>query len=254
MDDPNATVEEHPTPAFDVRSLAAERTLILAACGFALLIVKVIRVSHLNPRTAHGLIEDVGPVSVILGSVVGDFPGIMFIISALALWWVLGSFAILRKFTPGHVGAASVLLFALLLLPWPYLLALGIVGAVRWIRSNKAPHKIGQRPRHYYVLIGVAALLIIADSDVWFPPETFELEDGDSFVGYALQEPPNSAGWIIILTDEERMIIRHRQNEVTERLPCRHKQEDEELANFPSLLQIAIREDADLPEPLCETG
>jgi hypothetical protein len=47
------------------------------------------------------------------------------------------------------------------------------------------------------------------------------------------------------------VIVRHRQDEITERLPCRHIEEDEELAGFPSLLQLAIREDASLPEPLC---
>jgi hypothetical protein len=55
----------------------------------------------------------------------------------------------------------------------------------------------------------------------------------------------------VILTDDTRVIVRHRQDEITDRLPCRHIEEDEELAGFPSLLQLAIREDASLPEPLC---
>ena len=236
-----------------VKELALERTtLFLAAFGFALLVIKVVRVSHLNPRTAHGLIEDVGPVSVVLGSLVGHFPVILFIITVLSLWWALGSFALLRTFTPSHAGVATVLLFALLLLPWPYLIGLAVVGIARWIRARSAPHKVGRRSRHYYLLVGAFAVLLLADSDVWFPPETFEMADGTSFVGYALSEPPNSAGWIVILTDDERMIVRHRQNEVDARLPCRHIEEDQEFDNFPSLLQLAIREDARLPEPLCE--
>lgn len=250
------TGEERPEStnrAEKVKELALERTgLFLAVFGFALLIVKVVRVSHLNPRTAHGLVEDVGPVSVVLGTLVGHFPVILFIISVLSLWWGLGSFALLRTFTATHASVGTILLFALLLLPWPYLVGLAVAGAIRWLRAKTAPHKIGQRSRHYYLLAGAFAILLLADSDVWFPPETFEMVDGTSFVGYALSEPPNSAGWMVILTDEERMIVRHRQNEVDARLPCRHIEEDREFDNFPSLFQLAIREDAQLPEPLCE--
>lgn len=245
-------VEEGRGPAFDFRSLAAERGLIVAAFGFALLIVKVSRVSHLNLRTSHGLIEDVGPMSVLLGTLVGHFPWIMFIISALVLWWAVGSFAVLRTFTTAHAVVATLLLLALLLLPWPYLIALAVVAAVRWIRSKSAPHKVGQRSGHYYFLAAAVSILLIADSDVWFPAEVFHLEEGDPFVGYALQEPPNSDGWLVILTDDTRAIVRHRQTEIVERLPCRHIEEDEELTGYPSLLQLVIREDASLPEPLCD--
>lgn len=243
--------EEPRGSAFDVKSLAAERGLIIAAFGFALLIVKVSRVSHLNLRTSHGLIEGVGPMSVALGILVGHFPLIMFTISALVLWWAVGSFAVLRTFTTGHAVVATLLLLALLLLPWPYLIVLAMVAGIRWIRSRNTPHRVGRRSRHYYFLVAAVAILLIADSDLWFPAEVFQLENGDSFVGYAIQEPPNSAGWVVILTDDTRVIVRHRQDEIVDRLPCRHIEEDVELTGFPSLLQLAIREDASLPEPLC---
>lgn len=254
MEDGRTQTENHGRARDErLKDLALERSgWFLAAFGFLLLVIKVVRVSHLNPRTAHGLIEDVGPVSVVLGSLVGHFPVIMCIISLLVLWWALGSIAQLRTFTPAHAAAMTVLLFALLLLPWPYLIVLFLTGLVRGALIKLAPQKIGKRHRHYYVLVGALAILLLADSDVWFPPETFVMNDGTSFVGYALREPPNSAGWIVILTDDERMIIRHRQDEVAERLPCRHIEEDREFDNLPSLFQLAIREDAQLPEPLCE--
>ena len=251
MTEAEAGTEEGSSRSLQLKELALERTgLFLAVFGFALLVVKVVRVSHLNPRTAHGLIEEVGPVSVVLGELVGHFPLILFIVSVLSLWWALGSLAAIKTFTPAHASVAGVIFFAVILLPWPYLIALGVVAVARWVHARAVPHRVGMRSRQYYLLAGAFAVLLLADSDVWLPAETFSLEDGTSVVGYALSE--QALGGVVVLTEEDRMIIRFLQDEIDDREPCRHSEHDAEFTNFPSLLQVAIHEEARLPEPPCE--
>ena len=227
---------------------ALEPTFVIAAFGFALLIVKVTRVSHLNVRTSHGLVEGVGPLSIVLGTVVGHLPAILFIVTLLAVWWGVGSFRAKGAFTSGHAIAAGAVFLGVLLLPWPYLVALSVVGGARWLRSRNAPHLIGTRTRHYYVLVGAVAVLLVVDAEVWLPSETFILQDGTQFVGYELAD---SAGWVAILTEAERMIVRVPEDDITGREPCRFHEADLELTNFPSVLQVAIGESVALPEPHC---
>jgi len=234
-----------------------ERTgLLLAGLGFALLAVKVTRVSHLNSATSLALLENAGPLDVVIGSFVAHLPLVIFVISAIVMWWVAGSFVSLRAASPGHLGAAGVLLFALLLLPWPFLLVLLVVGTFRFQRSRSIDAVVDtaaarRKRRGYIVLASAAAIVLIADSSMWLPPEILETSEG-SVVGYALSEPSNSGAWIVVLTDDTREIVHLRQNEVSERHACRLAGESRlELEGFPSLLQLALREGSDLPEPFC---
>lgn len=238
--------------------LVLERTgLLLAGLGFALLAVKVTRVSHLNAATSLALLESAGPLDVVIGSFVAHLPLVVFVISAIVLWWVAGSFVSLRAVNPGHMGAAGVLLFALLLLPWPFLLVLLVVGTFRFQRSRSIDAVVDtaaarRKRRGYIVLASVAAIVLIADSSMWLPPEILETGEG-TVVGYALSEPSNSGAWIVVLKHDTREIVHLRQSEVNERHACRLAGESRlELEGFPSLLQLALREDPDLPEPLCE--
>lgn len=233
-----------------ITQAALEPTFVLAALGLALLIVKVTRVSHLNVRTSHGLVEGVGPLSILLGTVVGHLPAILFIVTALATWWAVGSFGVRGNFMRGHAAAAGAAFLSLLLLPWPYLVALAVIGGVRWLRTRSTPHLVGTRGRTYYFLLGAVAVLLVIDAEVWLPAETFVTQDGNQFVGYELND---SAGWVAILTETERMIVRVPEDDITGREPCRFHEADLELTNFPSLLQLVTGESTALPEPHCAT-
>ena len=248
MSDSVAADQETTSKAKAFAQAALEPTVVIAAVGFALLIVKVTRVSHLNARTSHGLVEGVGPLSVILGTLVGHLPAILFIGSLLAIWWAVGTFVSSGEFSSGHALVAAVCTMAVLLLPWPYLVVLVVAGVFRWVRAQRAPHAVGARGRHYYSLVGVIAVLLVIDAEVWLPSETFTLDDGREMVGYELTD---SAGWMAMLTEEDRMIIRVQEEAVVQRDPCRLREADFELANFPSLLQLVTGEGAHLPEPLC---
>jgi hypothetical protein len=250
MTDRPDTEQETTTKAKAFAQAALEPTVVIAAVGFALLIVKVTRVSHLNARTSHGLVEGVGPLSVILGTLVGHLPAILFISCVLAIWWAVGTYVRLGDFTSGHALVAAVCTMAVLLLPWPYLIVLVVVGALRWVRSRGALHDVDPRGRHYYWLVGVVAVLLVIDAEVWLPSETFTLQDGNAFVGYELTD---SAGWVVLLTEADRMIIRVHEDDVVGRDPCRLREADYELANFPSLLQVVTGEGAQLPEPVCDS-
>ncbi len=196
-----------------------ERTgLVLAGLGFALLAVKVTRVSHLNSATSLALLESAGPLDVVIGSFVAHLPLVVFVISLTVTWWVAGSFVSLRAASAGHMGAAGVLLFALLLLPWPFLLVLLVVGTFRFQRSRSIDAVVDtaaarRKRRGYIVLASVAAIVLIADSSMWLPPEILETGEGP-VVGYALSEPSNSGAWIVVLKHDTREIVHLRQSDV----------------------------------------
>lgn len=230
--------------------IALERIGLFAAVfGFALLVVKITRVSHLNGRTSQALLSGVGPIEIVMGSLVAHFPLVLFTICLLLVWRTAGSLAIVRSVTPAHMAAASVLLFGVLLLPWPFLVVLVLAGIVRF---NRPSRRAGERRRtSYYVLLAAAATLLIVDSEVWLPPEVFTTEGQPQLVGYALQEAETSTGWVVVLTEEDRSVLRIREEDISSREPCHLGREHEELETFPSLLQILLRESSALPEPPC---
>ena len=246
-----APSESSSRTAVVAQTLMERLELFVLVFGFALLMLKVARVSHLNPRTSLGLIEGVGPLSVIFGSLVAHFPIILFIIAGLAVWWGVGSFVATRVFAMGHGVVVAILFFSVFLLPWPYNVTLAVVGVVRFFQSRAAPERVGRR-RQYYALVGALAILLITDSDVWLPPETFVVIGEAPFVGYELAEL-DSGGWVTVLRDEDRMILRVKEDAIEDRRPCRDQGEDFELANLPSLYQLAIGERSELPEPLCDS-
>ena len=233
-----------------IAQIAFERIgLFTAIFGFGLLVVKVARVSHLNGRTSQALITGVGPVEIILGSLVAHFPLILFTICLLLVWWATGSLATVRSVTPAHLAAAAVLMFGILLLPWPFLVVLVLAGVLRFYRPAK---QTGNRKRRgYYVFAAAAAMVLIVDSQVWLPPELFTIEGRPQLVGYALQEAETSTGWVELLTEEERSVIRIREEAISAREACHLEREHAELETFPSLLQIIIRESYALPEQPC---
>ena len=231
--------------------IAFERVGLFAAVfGFALLLIKIMRVSHLNSRTGHALISTVGPIEIILGALVTHFPTVLFIVAALVTWWATGSFASARKFTPGHVAAAGVVLFALILLPWPFVVALLVIGVVRFVMARSRPPTT-RRYSPYYVLIGAIAILLITDAQPWLAPERFQLKGEPEVLGYALEEAQNSIGWVVVLVEEDRSVIRLRQDSIAARHPCHEPGADVQLEHYASLFQVAIGESSELPEPEC---
>jgi len=243
------TTETTKSAAF--AQIAFERISLFAAVfGFALLLIKIMRVSHLNSRTGHSLLSTVGPIEIILGSLVTHFPLILFVVAVLVTWWIAGSFAALRTITPAHMGAAGVLLFAIILLPWPFVVAIFAVGALRFLYRRS--RETAERPRvGYYLVVGAIAVLLITDSEPWLSSEVIETSDDSEMVAYSLVEAENSTGWVVFLVDDDRSVIHVRQDTITRRTPCHLAEADRELEHFPSLYQLVIRESADLPEPEC---
>ncbi|MDQ4144633.1 MAG: hypothetical protein M3198_12995 [Actinomycetota bacterium] len=245
--------DEQPktTTGAALAQLAFERlSLFTAIFGFALLLVKIMRVSHLNSRSAHALVATVGPMEIILGTFVTHFPTILFVIALLLTWWAIGSFAAARTFSTAHVAAAATVLFALLLLPWPFVVALLAIGVFRWFHRRSHADAPARRTG-YYLVVGAVAVLLIADAEPWLPPERFAMKDGTEVLGYALAEAETSTGWMIILKDGDRSVVHVPEEEIAQRHPCHHESEHQELEDYGSLLQLVIGEETDLPEPPC---
>jgi hypothetical protein len=237
----------------DRRSLVQEAldhvAIVAAVTGFAVLLVKVTRVSHLNIRTSHALVATAGPLEIVLGELVNHFPRLLFVAGSLGLWWAIGSLKAGAGFTPTHAAVFVAAFFAILLMPWPLVVALALVASARLLR--RAPPHPPKNLRRYYVLVAVTAVLIVVDADVWLPAETFVTTDGASFVGYALREAESDEGWLVVLDHDDRIVLHLRLETVAEREPCRLPEEAAELETFPSLLQIAIGESSTLPEAVC---
>jgi hypothetical protein len=246
--------EPKSTKSAALAQIALERIGLFAAVfGFALLLIKIARVSHLNSRTSHALISTVGPIEIVLGTLVAHFPSILFVIALLVTWWAMGSFAVVRTVTPGHAAAAATVLFAMLLLPWPFAVALVVVGAVRFVHKSSRPTK-GRGHAGYYLVVGAVAVLLVTDAQPWLPPEVFSLKDGSEILGFALAEAETSTGWVVVLEQEERIVVRLREDSIKSREPCHLEEEHAELEQFPSLLQTVLGESTDLPEPACPTS
>jgi hypothetical protein len=245
--------EEEPksTTSAAFAQIAFERIGLFAAVfGFALLLVKVSRVSHLNSRTSHALLSTVGPIEIVLGTLVTHFPSILFVIALLVTWWAMGSFAAAHTVTPGHAAAAATVLFAMLLLPWPFAVVLVVIGAVRFVhRSSRPAEKRGRAG--YYLIVGAVAVLLVTDAEPWLPPEVFSLKDGSEILGYALAEAETNTGWTVVLEEGNRSVIRLPEESIASRNPCHLEDVHLELEQFASPLQLAIRESTDLPEPEC---
>ena len=250
--------DESPKTQSAAVAFALERSgVVLAALGFAMLVVKVSRVSHLNSRTSLGLLETAGPVEVVLGALLSQFTEILFTVCLLVTWWVAGAFGGPRKLHEGHLAAVAVLVVALLVMPWPLLAGVVVAGAIRYVTSSRRDSLSGEdlpaprrKIRGYYILATFIGVVLLADADVWLPPEAFEMDSGSVIVGYVLDEPSNAGAWVKVLTEEEREIVDLRQNEILERRSCRyHLRWDPE--EYASVFQLVVREGYDIPEPEC---
>lgn len=193
--------------------------------AFAFLLVRVIRVSSFDLPTAVGITKAGGLSTVIVGTVVSCLPQLM-----------IAAIAMIVAFGPNTTRLNMVVLILLglevLITPlfWATLYG-AFVAAIKLLnraidRDLDSQSRQPLRPfaptsllRRYgkVVFIGFPVFILLVRPEFWLPPEELSRSGDEPVVGYVLDD---TAGWITVLTDKERTLVRLKSDTIEGRRVC----------------------------------
>jgi hypothetical protein len=214
-----------------------------------IVVLRIARVSNFETTTARGILESLGLVQVVAGTLLPLVPTALFA-SALTL-----SVYAFRERTPlaraSRVVAPLVALICVVLLPWGIVVLLVaatvVVVAIEWrIARHRSRRLFTSFNLNWF--LGVAVLLIVGQlfvyGTMWLPAERIHRRDGPPTVGYVLD-----AGfvWTTVLVESDRTIRRFRTDALERRVVC---QLNRDIDGGESLLDLALGRRRD-PYPEC---
>lgn len=215
--DESAGLVNYPAIQWVSKNLGVVTVLV-----FMLGVVRLFFVSHFSTTTALALLESAGPTLVVLAALISFLPDLlaMFAVAAL-IELVDASIGRRLTLTPGSLLLGIVLLVAVTLTPWP-VLVIGILAAViiSFVRKRQPGHPTrssAERNRGVGLFLVVLLVVFLFRRSVWLPAEKITLANGRQLVAYVVGE---EAGWITMLTDVDRRILRLRPAEVDDRQVC----------------------------------
>lgn len=217
--------------------------VVIPAVAFATIVLKILVVAHFDPQSIAAILGAQRTGNVLAAVLVTSSHNLVWVAQ---LWSVpLFSEALRERDTllvPTLALLISLLLVALLaprahfVLAVSYLL-LYLVGGLpfmAWdfVRGKKSSSKPAaatasrSRQAAVWLAFGVAAVLIsVLTSDrPWLPSERVKVEGTGELVGYVISE---ESGWITLLRDSDRSVLRLPADRVTHRQLCRGNQRDD---------------------------
>ena len=203
--------------------------VLIPLVPIVIVVLRIARVvSNFDATTARGVLESVGLVQVIAGTLLPLVPTALFV-GALAL-----SVYAFRERTPlarmSRVLAPPVAIFCLVLFPWGILVLLVagvlVVLAIEWWLARRRYRRVFASFDSNWFL-GAAALLVLAQifiyGTMWLPAERVESGRGAITVGYVLD---SGFVWTSVLVEETRSIRRFRTESVRSRTVCQVEESD----------------------------
>lgn len=243
------TVDHEPEPRRGVGGVSIEvpgflqrhATVFISLVPIVIVVLRIARVSNFETTTARGVLESLGLVQIVAGTLLPLVPTALFV-SALAL-----SVYAFRERTPlaraSRFVAPLVALFCVALLPWGILALLVaatlVVLAIEWgIARHRSRRFLASFNLNW--LLGAGVLLIVGQlfvyGTMWLPAERIHRRGDDApTVGYVLD--PGFV-WTTVLVESNRTIRRFPTDSLERRVVC--QLEDPDIDGEESLLDLVL--------------
>lgn len=237
---------------------ALEVAPALGTLAVALVAVRVVTVAGGSVEVANDVLRYIGYANAALGILVSFVP----IVLKFIIVWALVTWALLISEWPAmqHWSAGPVL-FLLLAVASAFTVSDSLVLRVDWmlwvglvvlvgglaVRPTNARLPDGRLVHQYLgFIISFVAALVLLTAPPWMTPEEVQfLGEPDPVVGYFLGE---SAGWVHVLRDSDRLVIHREADALIGRSPCR-------LRDAPMTLDGGnVLSDEYAQPPLCDDG
>lgn len=230
--------------------------LAVAGITTAVFLVKVMFVAHLNTPVALGIVASVGPAELATGMLALLFPTMTMLLAYVM--WLATAVSYMRGRRAAVLFEASVLVSVFAVVTTPLgslLLFLGVnsvaVAVVYWAWRRRAkkggPPLTSYWPFIQWRLVGVGlsvVFLITAAPTPWLPAESYQVAGAErEQVGYFIEEDGH---WVTVLRDDDRSLVRYREDEIERREVCALKFPRDVLAtpirNLIAGRQASLRE------------
>ena len=225
-------------------------TMFISLVPIVIVVLRIARVSNFDTTTARGVLESLGLVQIVAGTLLPLVPTALFV-SALAL-----SVYAFRERTPlaraSRLVAPLAALFCVALFPWGILALLVavtlVVVAIEWgVARHRSRRFLASFDLSW--LLGVGVLLIVGQlfvyGTMWLPAERIHRGGGATTVGYVLDP---GIVWTTVLVDSNRTVRRFPTDSVQRRVVCQLN--DSDIDGEESLLDL-LRNRSRQPYPEC---
>ena len=215
-------------------------TVFISLAPTVIVVLRIARVSNFETTTARGVLESLGLVQIVAGTLLPLVPTALFV-SALAL--CVYAF---RERTPlaraSRLVAPLVALICVALFPWGILALLVaatlVIVAIEWgIARHRSRRFLASLDLNW--LLGAGVLLIVGQlfvyGTMWLPAERIHRRGGATTVGYVLDP---GIVWTTVLVESNRTIQRFPTDSVERRVVCQLK--DSDIDGEESLLDLAL--------------
>lgn len=224
--------------------------VFISLVPIVIVVLRIARVSNFETTTARGVLESLGLVQIVAGTLLPLVPTALFV-GALAL-----SVYAFRERTPiaraSRLVGPLVALFCVALFPWGILALLVAVSliavAIAWgIARHRSRRFLASFNLNWF--LGVGVLLIVGQlfvyGTMWLPAERIHRRGGATTVGYVLDP---GIVWTTVLVDSNRTIRRFPTDSVQRRVVCQLEEAD--LDGEESLLDLLLNRRRE-PYPEC---
>lgn len=214
-------------------------TVFISLVPIIIVVLRIARVSNFETTTARGVLESLGLVQIVAGTLLPLVPTALFL-GALAL-----SVYAFRERTPlaraSRLAGPLIALFCVVLFPWGVLaLLVAVTLVVVAIQSGIARHRSRRFLASFDLswFVGVGVLLIVGQlfvyGTMWLPAERIHRRGGTTTVGYVLDP---GIVWTTVLVDSDRNIRRIPTDSVQRRVVC---QLESDIDGEESLLDLLV--------------
>lgn len=215
-------------------------TVIISLVPIVIVVLRIARVSNFETTTARGVLESLGLVQIVAGTLLPLVPTALFV-SALAL-----SVHAFRERAPlaraSRFVAPLVALICVALFPWGILALLVaatlVIVAIEWgIARHRSRRFLSSFNLNWF--LGAGVLLIVGQlfvyGTMWLPAERIHHRSGAPTVGYVLD---SGFVWTTVLVESNRTIRRFPTDSVQRRVVC--QLEDSDIDGEESLLDLVL--------------
>jgi hypothetical protein len=222
------------------RFVQRHATVFISLVPIVIVVLRIARVSNFETTTARGILESIGLVQIVAGTLLPLVPTALFL-SALAL-----SVYAFREQAPlaraSRFLAPLVALICVALFPWGILaLLLGatlVIVAIEWAIARHGSRQFFASFNPNWFL-GAGVLLVVGQlfvyGTMWLPAERIHRRGDAPTVGYVLD---SGFVWTTVLVESNRTIERFPTDTVERRVVCQLKNSD--IDGEESLLDLVL--------------
>lgn len=199
---------------------------LLGGVPISAAIIRVLVATRFDPTTLSAVITSVDPFTLVVDSAAGLA---MALFAFAPLWFLFARAVTGRQSQAMLVGASVSAVVIVLVMPWPSVLVLLLLGGFLWWTGAFSAVSSAPVSTTGFAIGMIGGVLLFA-STFGGPREIIEWNDDERAIGFVVAD---DGQWMTLLRDSDRRVVRIRARDVASRQVCEQDGED-----VPSVLQV----------------